>query len=443
VTRATSHGVSRAMVRAVPRAALAVSALLAAAAWPAPAAADDDEPAVHEVWYDGELRPHPRNPSLDRLVAGDTVIVHVDTTRLFPDSDVKEDEPGFDPDEAPPAVRGFYVVSVSAGSRRPLLVQKGSCGIAALRAAATAKEKDLKDARKTWDTVKDDTNALDDAKAAAKQALDDAGTAAQDAAKAVDDHRVTRDANAGLCRQEHDWELDDKGLRPYVCKNGTSLADLVALDSTWSLIQRVGDDEHECREEWDLKLGPAVSLVTAEIAHGNGAPEPMTLANNKGVWTGKYAIKANSREIRLRLQDADSTERSRTLSLRASSRDTHSLVRIQAEVLATNRLRTVSFAMAVTPVRRKFFTEGPWECWLGCTIVPAAFLRISGDEKTIVQLGGGVGIYMVRAFQINGGMLFGSSDANTAVRFERNWFVGIALDPVILAEAMSGNKAKP
>ena len=56
---------------------------------------------------------------------------------------------------------------------------------------------------------------------------------------------------------------------------------------------------------------------------------------------------------------------------------------------------------------------------------------------TVVQFGLGAGIGLARGFQLNGGLMFGSQDLSSAWRPERSWFVGLAIDPVILADVVS------
>src|SRR6185295_3905843 len=128
-----------------------------------------------------------------------------------------------------------------------------------------------------------------------------------------------------------------------------------------------------------------------------------------------------------------------TVPLAVNTRDTHSLVRIQSEILATNRLRAVGFAVAISPVRREFFTVGPGgDCVILCMVTGVALLRLSGEDKTSVQLGVGFAFHPgVKPLQINAGLLFGTADGSSAWRWDRTWFLGIAIDPILLSDAIN------
>ena len=71
-----------------------------------------------------------------------------------------------------------------------------------------------------------------------------------------------------------------------------------------------------------------------------------------------------------------------------------------------------------------------------------AVLKITGDEHTVVEFGGGIGVNFVKAFQINGGFLFGTTDVNSSWRLQQHWFVGIAIDPIILADVITQSAKK-
>ena len=104
-----------------------------------------------------------------------------------------------------------------------------------------------------------------------------------------------------------------------------------------------------------------------------------------------------------------------------------------------------AFAVAVTPVRAAFFTTGPGlACiWL-CALTPSVVLRLSGDDsnRVLLRFGGGFALNLVRPLQFNGGLLFGTDDVGTAWRWSRSWYVGIAVDPVLLVEAIGGSPKK-
>ena len=376
-----------------------------------------------------------------------------------------------------------------------------------LEKALAAAQTEVEAAEAAQKTVEADAKASEDSKGKAKQAVDKAKktlkkavedkTANEGATKKADqavfdakavvkaaeneEHVVvTPSADGGPCVRAIDWRLNDARGVPYICHGGRTLGALTQGDTDWSLVQRSpkdakggdakggdakGDDakdakdakgakdaknaqepeyEQVCLKEWHLEKARSVAQVTGEIVHGANTPESVVFAKDRGVWATTFAIKRNTREIRLAVKYEDGTVGRRTLMLKTRARDSHSLVRVQGEILATNRLRVVSFAVAVSPVSRQFFTDpdGPsWHCLAFCRFTPMALLRLSGDDKTVVQFGGGVALNLVRAFQVNAGLLFGSSDASSAWRIERNWFVGIAIDPLILSEVVSTNGA--
>jgi len=119
-----------------------------------------------------------------------------------------------------------------------------------------------------------------------------------------------------------------------------------------------------------------------------------------------------------------------------TAKDEHSLVRVQAELLATNRARQVAFGVAISPVRRAFFKDGPWRngCLALCAITPQALIRLSGDQTTLLQVGLGLGVYMTQPIQFNAGLLFGTKDTTAKWSAEKNFYFGFAIDPFLLAE---------
>src|SRR5205807_2644702 len=122
--------------------------------------------------------------------------------------------------------------------------------------------------------------------------------------------------------------------------------------------------------------------------------------------------------------------------------DSHSWVRLHAELAVANRGRSISFAIALTPVRKAFFEKGVWHCgWntlnILCGINPFIMLRLTGDSSTIAELGAGLAIFINSYFAINGGFLAGTKDISSGWRIEEKWFVGAAIDPLLLAETIA------
>lgn len=439
--------------------ALLICALILACVTPA-LADDEADPKVYDLWFDGHLAQNPNNPKTDALVEADTLAVHVDPTRLFPAPATKAPDLGFDASEAPPDVVGFYVVGTGSGKNTELLMQPGECtrtifdpelekaednADAAEGKVATAK-KQLEDAKQklqgatAQDTaavtaVQAEVNAAETAKATADTELASARAELQ---KVQKETLVAESPKALVCTNAPDWKLADGRDKPYICGN-QPLSKLLE-ETAWSLVQRRKGDttqQDECLAKWTFGLDKRVTSVTAEVFNGGAPPDKLTLAMDGGRFATSIPIKANTRAIALTVTFEGGGTTSRTIPVKARPRDTHTRLRLQAELLATNRLRAISFAVAVTPVRRAFLTDGPGGCFFGCAVTASAVLRIAGDDKTVVQFGGAVGINLLRAFQINGGLLFGTNDTNSAWRIERNWFVGIAIDPIILSEAIT------
>lgn len=430
------------------KASFAMSLALVSLSGAAPARAEDESPVIHDLWFDAELRPSPQNAAAELLTEGDSLVIHLDSTRLFPDAKTPLFGLGFSVDRVPASVRGFYVAAGGSGSKNPLSMQQGSCGITAHETQMTAKVASTKtaldEARKDVEAKKGASPAEKDAaQALAEEKLAEWDTAKAEAKKPF----LVAATDSGPCEPALDWRLADEGLVPYLCHGDKSLAELMEASAEWSLVQGVdGSDQVQCLQEWTLTKQVKITSATVEVVHGGNAAEAVQTSSEKGLASATVAIKSNTRRVIVtHLLDTGIKARL-ALDFKVQPRDTRSRLRVQAELLATNRLRTVSFAVALTPVRRKFLTSGPEACsfgeTLGCRITMSALLRIAGDDKTVVQFGGALGYNFVRSFQVNAGLLFGTTDNNIAWRLERNWFVGIAVDPLILSDAIATGSRK-
>jgi hypothetical protein len=416
----------------------------------------DETPVTYDFWLDAGADMHPQNPKLDSVLDGDSVTVHVDPTRVFPLSSTKVSELGFVADKVPPEARGFYVTGPSSGTSRPVMMQSGLCVVDA-GAILVQTGKSQSDAAAANLKKLQDGNApqaqIDAAQTAAK-AAGDAFTKLSDAQTKLASGKDVELTPAGdlpnipasgeqlACSAVDSWSLDDSNARTYVCgvdnKTNKTLQDRIAAQPNWSLIQKTSKG-FTCLRSWRMATGVAVSGATADVTVGANAPQSAAFSSQNGQWTSTFVVKRDT-TIKITVTYAGGSQLSRTIPLKVSARDTHSLVRLQGELLATNRLRTVSFAVALTPVRRAFFTEGPGiDCILLCAVTPTVLLRLSGDTQALVQLGAGLGLNLSQAFQMNAGVLFGTTDINTGWRFDTNWFVGISVDPLILSEAWTTN----
>lgn len=157
------------------------------------------------------------------------------------------------------------------------------------------------------------------------------------------------------------------------------------------------------------------------------------------------------------------------ITLKVRSQDEHFNVRVHPTLMTANRLREVSLAIAVAPVRDKFFETGPWTCSgyaaapsgigeaiaypvvaLGravrdgfqCGYSPIGIVRIRGENVTTVEFGFGLAFFLNRFVQLNGGLLFGTTDNESGWRPDRRWFIGLGLDPFLMAEVLSQGKEK-
>lgn len=158
-------------------------------------------------------------------------------------------------------------------------------------------------------------------------------------------------------------------------------------------------------------------------------------------WNGQLPLTAGTWSLQVLARKVGETERATTpISISVESVDEHSRVRIQAEVFTTNRLRTVNLGATISPIFcDSFFKFGPWSKGV-CGLVPIATIRLSGDTSTVVQVGAGIGIFFTQSMQLNFGMFAGTSSVSTWWDPARNWFIGFAIDPILLSEMSKATK---
>lgn len=228
--------------------------------------------------------------------------------------------------------------------------------------------------------------------------------------------------------------------------------------------------------EFDFKKGAATGTLDVHIEAKESPPESVcvvsraptfaepTLAVNLRLYAGtdpesvvrmailgsqyntSVTLKAGALFFRtevVRGADADhanATPYATTPAVVVHRKDAHSLVRMQVEIMASDRLRSLGLTIAVTPVSRTFFRADrdpwtSWDCVLLCGISPMVAVRLSGDSNSsALSLGAGVAIFINKAFQVNGGFLLGTQDLKTGWRADCSWFVGIGLDPFLISE---------
>ena len=416
------------------------------------ARADGDAPRTYELWLDAEqqlLQKHkpPLGSALTTpvvLTEGDTLVVNVDPSRLLPDEKTQLFDLGFAHEAYPAGVLGFYVAAHSVGLANPLQMQAGRCGIESnkkkIEAAKQALEKSKESRKKILDNPASSKEQRESAEKEVKQRESEFAKAEADAEQPL---FVVAGEHTGACARVQDWALADGDLRGYLCHGDKTLAKLAALSTEWSMVEKdLESGKLLCHAEWTLGEPVEFAAVTIEVVHGGNAPEKIGDSGVAPIKTFLVPVRGNTRAVLVTYERKGGGKTTRRIEIDARARDTRSRLRVQAQLLATNRLRAVSFAVALTPVRRKFLTDGPCGCVFGCALTMSGLLRIAGEEKTLVQFGLAAGLNLVPAFQINGGLLFGTTDGNIAWRIERNWFLGIAIDPLILADAIAGARMK-
>jgi hypothetical protein len=349
----------------------------------------------YEFWFDALLNPAPDNPPIDKkaVVEGDSVTIHIDPTRLFSSAArIDSKALAFAQGEFPSELLGFYVAT-RGGALTPRYIQPGPPCVVDQATAATAP--------------------------ALVCAPDETGQ----------------------------WVTKDPDESVYYCaaKPAVPLASLVHdFGGNWSLVYDRPGKKGEpptrtCLADYVLAPTGAVQQAGATIATGGALPETLPAVPERGVWTFTSTLKPGAVNIVVSLMRADAGPvpvTRRIPKFVVATRDEHSLVRVQAELLATNRARTVAFGVAISPVVRAFFKDGPWRhgCIAFCAITPHALIRLSGDQTTLLQMGVGLGFYVTPPIQFNTGLLFGTKDTTTSWSAERNFYVGFAIDPFLLAE---------
>jgi hypothetical protein len=198
-------------------------------------------------------------------------------------------------------------------------------------------------------------------------------------------------------------------------------------------------------------LPPLDAAVSVDLVlDGVGLPSVQMARQEDGTYKASIPLKTGQYSLQMGVSRGGTKLLAvPSLSLRVDSKDTHSLVRVQAELMASDRARKLDFAVAVAPVNREFFKAGPWswkKCNLFCTFTPVLVARLSSTTNSTTStlaLGGGLALFINRAFQFNGGLLVGTNDLNSGWRLDRSWFVGAGLDPFIIAEMLTVEAAPP
>jgi hypothetical protein len=357
---------------------------------------------TYELWFDAQLNAESSNPALDKtsLIEGDVLTIHVDPSRLFPTPyPVDSYRTAFAPGATPSELLGFYVAA-TAGARTPYYVQSGTCTVGSPAAPTTPALACQPDANKPWVTSTPGMTVL-------------------------------------LCSAKPAMTIENM---------------VKASGAQWSLVYDMappggGATVRHCVANYTVTPTNDVDHVAVTMATGGALPETLPAVMTNGVWTITTTLKPGQTNVVMQLARKSDVAIPIQLSLPkfvVKSQDEHSLVRVQAEILTTNRARAVSFAVAISPVTRGFFESGPWRDWcvVFCGITPQALVRLSGDQGSVVQIGLGLGIYITPPFQFNAGFLFGTNDLSTTWLPDRSWYVGFAIDPFLLTETKTTSTAE-
>ena len=348
------------------------------------AAADETRSDVFVL--DGALQPMPDNPKLEdnAFSDGSTLFIRIDPKQLFGSAaEVKANDFGFPTNAVFPELEHFYIVS----SDSPLFVRNSAC------------------------------KAADEVPTPNTTTPPSFGCEEQPAMKGW---KTQENANLYRC------SLPDK----------KTMSDFANDKTPWSIIQ--GD---KCKGP-SKTLKPAEKLTggTVIVTVGGEEQDPVKLEWDGKYWSAKIPLAKGTTRMTVRLERGASKPLFRALGpFKVAAVEVPSRVRVQAELLATNNLRVLSYGVAVTPVSAAMFEHGPlttkcfWGCWVSATLV----FRTAGEDTTNFQFGAGPTIFLHEAFHVNSGFLFGTKDNAASWRPGKSWFVGIGLDPFLLADAIA------
>lgn len=381
---------------------LSLVSIIAATA--APAAAAERTPLLSWTFDDRLFSGD--SPSIGVVVTGDKLSIHVDTLQRFGDSRVEpytgEPIPYFretanDVLHVPVGLRDFYFVANGNGF---FLDDGGACPAVGTKVPKTAtavtcsRDPERSDDVVRWPRVPDPVT-----------------------------HKV---AEVIRCTTERGLLLAPGSQRD---------VRLISVD---------GAGTFDCLHHWTLKAADddAVRGVTLHVKSG---AKRVDIAGtlDSGMWTAETTLdEAGTANASIELRYASGLTATKSLpSFLVKKKDDHFLVRIQPQLMASHNLRGINLGVAITPVAQRFFESGPWSgCpWLN-GINPSAVVRFSGDNTTVLQFGFAVSIFANDSILFNTGLLFGSTESTSYWAWERNLFVGFAIDPALLLEARNTGK---
>ncbi|HEX8819147.1 MAG TPA: hypothetical protein VF794_04420 [Archangium sp.] len=251
------------------------------------------------------------------------------------------------------------------------------------------------------------------------------------------------------------WERPSTGMPPVpldvsVCsEKPTDIVPPAGKTQAWSLVQKdptiaAGNPNHACLTSWmfqpdtDLTVKSVLVSITTD-----GVTEQVEASANEGVWRLRRPLKAGRVFAEVRITYENGLINNRELGyFSVASQQEYSLVRIQPEIMTSRKFRAVNLAVAVTPVHPEFFKSGPWKnSWFMNGFSPSMVVRFAGDNTTLVQFGVAASFFLNRAMLINTGVLFGSTDTTRYWKPAENFFIGFAIDPILLMELRNTNSS--
>jgi hypothetical protein len=110
-------------------------------------------------------------------------------------------------------------------------------------------------------------------------------------------------------------------------------------------------------------------------------------------------------------------------------------VRFQPGIIVVNRFRDVRLTLGMTFIldRASYFRRRKTTRFLGGVLNPAVGLQAGGSENQIVLLLGGH-LRMLEQAGMVFGLRFGNEPSSTPYRLDRNFYVGVSLDPPLFGK---------
>lgn len=237
--------------------------------------------------------------------------------------------------------------------------------------------------------------------------------------------------------------------KPFVTLGGVHAVHLMRRVPAPPAAKAVGKkpESYKCEHSWVLRADDDLAVESVVVTSTIGTTRVSLAATlTDGIWSVEAPLKeSGAARVSVAVKyHSGFTNATELAAFEVQPVDTHLLVRIQPELLATKNMRTVNLGVAITPVTRKFFASGPWHDCSGSLCImnginPSAVARFTGDNS-LLQFGVGVSIFFNQSMLMNAGILFGSLDSTQYWSPTPNFFFGFAIDPALLIEARTAGK---